>query len=282
MKATIKQNIKLPSGRRIATVPYYSYFKMTLGAVDSFPDAKPGQFVMLRGDWGIDTQEDTNAVRLRTDPLLRRPFSIYRVNQQENEIQIVYRVMGKGTKRISELSENQEVDIIGPLGIPFERPEGKRKVILAAGSIGVPPLIALAEQMEEKPLLIFGGKTENDVIFLKDDLEQLGLRTIYVAEKKERTEGKTLCIEGTVISVLSNHVGKGDLVYACGPNRMLAEIARMSAKIGFEAYVSFEERMACGIGVCLGCAVRHTDGRYVHVCKDGPVFNVTDIDWDST
>ncbi len=252
MKATIKQNREL--------VP--RYFSMTLSGMGDAFRGEPGQFLMVRGDWG-------------TDPLLGRPLSICRLHPEGGQVRIIYRIMGKGTRRLSEMKAGQTVDVTGPLGKPFPRPDGKRRVILAAGGIGAPPLVALAESMDVRPLLVIGGKTRNDVLFISDETRDLGIETVWVTEDGSHGE------RGTAVSELAKYVGKGDLVYACGPNRMLAEIARMSAEIGFGAYVSFEERMACGIGVCLGCAVRHTDGRYVHVCKDGPVFNVTDIDWES-
>jgi dihydroorotate dehydrogenase electron transfer subunit len=251
MKAMIKENREL--------VP--RYFTMTLSEMGDDFRGEPGQFVMIRGDWG-------------TDPLLARPLSICRFLPKDGQIRIVYRVMGKGTRRLSEMKAGQPVDINGPLGNPFPRPDESRRVILTAGAIGAPPLIALAGSMVVRPLLIIGGRTCNDVVFISDEIRELDIETIYV------TEDGSYGQKGTAVTELARHVGGNDLVYSCGPNRMLAEIARLSGKIGFEAHVSFEERMACGIGVCLGCAVRRADGAYVHVCKDGPVFNVTDIDWD--
>jgi dihydroorotate dehydrogenase electron transfer subunit len=281
MKATIRSNDRLPRSEKTGAGPGYDYFRMVLANAGLCAAAGPGQFVMLHGDWGIDPEPDGGMQRLRTDPLLRRPFSIYRTDRENGEIQIVYRVMGKGTKRISEMVAGQQIDVLGPLGNPFAVPASSRRVILAAGSIGVPPLIALAERLTTKPLLILGGKTENDVIFLKDEIERLGIETVFVTEEEPETKDRAWCITGTTISVLEERVGLGDLVYACGPNKMLAQVSRLAGEIGFEAYVSFEERMACGIGVCLGCAVRHANGTYVHVCKDGPVFNAADIDWKS-
>jgi dihydroorotate dehydrogenase electron transfer subunit len=251
MKATIKENRELVRG----------YFAMTLSELGDTFRGEPGQFVMIRGDWG-------------TDPLLGRPLSICRFHPEHGQIEILYRVMGRGTRRLSEMKAGQTVDINGPLGKPFPRPDGSKRVILTAGAIGAPPLISLAESMAVRPLLIVGGRTRNDVVFITDEARGLGIETIYV------TEDGSYGQKGTAVSELAGRVRENDLVYSCGPNRMLAEVARLSGEVGFEAYVSFEERMACGIGVCLGCAVKHTNGSYVHVCKDGPVFNVKDIAWD--
>lgn len=252
MKATIRENRELTP----------RYFAMTLSGLSDAFRGEPGQFVMVRGDWG-------------TDPLLARPLSVCRFHPEEGQIRIIYRVAGRGTRRLSEIEPGGTVGIIGPLGRPFPRPDGTRKVVLVAGAIGAPPLIALAESMDARPLLIVGGKSAGDVDFIDDEIGALNIETIRVTEDGSRGE------IGTAVSELAKRVGGDDLVYACGPNRMLAEIARLSAERRFAAYVSLEQRMACGIGVCLGCAVRHSDGRYVHVCKDGPVFDVKDIDWGS-
>ncbi len=251
MKATIRENRGLSPG----------YFRMTLSEVGDIARGRPGQFVMIRGDW-------------QTDPLLGRPLSICRFHADKGEIQIVYRAAGRGTRRLSEMKAGQTVSVIGPLGSPFPRPGGSGRAILVAGAIGAPPLVALAESMAIRPLFILGGRTENDVVFIRTDLEDLGIESVFV------TEDGSYGTKGTAIQALEKQVKANDLVYACGPNRMLAQVARLSREVGFEAYVSFEERMACGIGVCLGCAVRHENGSYVHVCKDGPVFDVRDIAWD--
>ncbi len=250
MKATIRNNRELIPG----------YFAMTLSGEGEPIRGEPGQFFMVRGDWA-------------TDPLLGRPLSICRFNPGDGDVRIVYRVMGKGTRRFSLMEAGGAVSLTGPLGKPFPAPDPARRVILVAGAIGAPPLIALAESLSVRPLFIIGGRAKNDVMFADGEMRELGVQAVYVTE--DGSHGN----KGTAVSELAEHARKGDLVYACGPNKMLAEVARLAVKIGFEAYVSFEERMACGIGVCLGCAVRHANGTYVHVCKDGPVFNAADIDW---
>jgi len=252
MKATIQSNDELAPGD----------FGMTLANAGDSARGKPGQFVMVRGDWG-------------TDPRLGRPLSICRFYPEKGQVRIIYRIMGKGTRLLSEMKPGQTVGLTGPLGSAFPRPEAGRRVILVGGGIGTPPLIALALSLDGRPLLVVGGKSRGDVDLFIEEIRGLDIETVRVTE--DGSCGET----GTAVSELAKHVGGGDIVYACGPNRMLKEIARLAERIGFEACVSLEERMACGIGACLGCAVRHRDGRYVHVCKDGPVFHVTDIDWDS-
>ncbi len=251
MKARIVGNRELGPG----------YYKMTLSDVGPVASGEPGQFVMVRGEWG-------------TDPLLGRPFSIARFLEEIDTIEIIYRVAGRGTKKLSRTAAGQPIHLIGPLGRPFPRPDTGRRVILVAGAIGAPPLIALAESIEPRPLLIMGGKTKGDVTFITEDARDLALETVFVTEDGSFGE------RGSAISALESRARADDLIYACGPNRMLAEINRLSKKIGFEAFVSFEERMACGMGMCLGCAVKGADGEYLLTCKDGPVFDVKQIRWE--
>jgi dihydroorotate dehydrogenase electron transfer subunit len=119
-----------------------------------------------------------------------------------------------------------------------------------------------------------GGKTRHDVDFIVEDTRELAVQTVLA------TEDGSLGERGTAISALEGRAKPEDLVYACGPKGMLAEIHRLSNKIGFGAFVSFEERMACGMGMCLGCAVKGADGHYLLTCKDGPVFDVKQIRWE--
>lgn len=252
MQATIADNRELAPG----------CFKMTLSGVGPICRGEPGQFVMVRGDWG-------------TDPLLPRPLSIYRFKGENDQIEIVIRVVGTGTKRLSEMKANDRVELIGPLGTPFPRPEGKKRVILTAGALGIAPLMALAEVIPDgRALLIIGGKAKEDVIFFEQDAQRIRVETVCM------TEDGSFGGRGTAISALSSRVRRDDIVYGCGPKGMLKEIGRLSGSIGFRALVSLEERMACGIGVCLGCAVKGVHGHYMHVCKDGPVFDAKDIAWD--
>jgi dihydroorotate dehydrogenase electron transfer subunit len=252
MKATIRENKGLAPG----------YFAMTLADAGDVARGKPGQFVMIRGQW-------------QSDPLLGRPLSVCRYRPGEDLVKIVYRAAGRGTRLLSEMTARQTVDVVGPLGNPFPAPDDPRRVILVAGGVGAPPLAALAESMPDRPVFILGGRTKNDVLFMREDLEEIGIEAVYV------TEDGSHGAKGTAVSALEGLVREGDLIYACGPNKMLEQIARIRGEIGCDAYVSFEERMACGVGVCLGCAVPHTSGTYVHVCKDGPVFDVRDIAWDT-
>jgi dihydroorotate dehydrogenase electron transfer subunit len=252
MRATIRENRELTPG----------YFRLTLSDVSPVTAGKPGQFVMVRGDW-------------KTDPLLPRPLSIYRFNKETDEIEIVFRVVGKGTKRLSETAPGRQVNLVGPLGRPFPTADRKKRMILVGGGIGVAPLMALAEAARgDDTLLIVGGKTKDDVLFVDRDVRRIPIDTVCATEDGSTGE------RGTAVSALSSRVTGDDVVYACGPVGMLKEVARLSGEVGFTAWVSLEERMACGIGACLGCAVKGTSGHYLHVCKDGPVFDAKDIAWD--
>lgn len=239
-----------------------TYFKMAIAGDKKLKGGDPGQFVMVRGDWG-------------TNPLLRRPFSIYRYRPNDDGVEILYKIVGAGTRLLSEMGSGDELDVIGPLGRGFPIPSQKsEKIILVAGGIGVAPLMAMAEAVGGKASLIIGGKSKVDVAFVGDDARDIGLDVIYA------TEDGSMGHRGTTIDIFADKVSKDDIVYACGPEAMLREISRLSDTKGFTGYIATEEKMACGIGACLGCAVKKRGGGYMLTCKDGPVFDLKDIDWD--
>jgi dihydroorotate dehydrogenase electron transfer subunit len=239
-----------------------TYFKMAIAGDKKLKGGDPAQFAMVRGDWG-------------TNPLLRRPFSIYRYRPNDGGVEILYKVIGVGTKLLSEMSPGEDLDIIGPLGNGFPIQSKDRKpIILVAGGIGIAPLMAVAEAVGGKASLIIGGKSKVDVAFVEDDARDIGLDVKYA------TEDGSMGHPGTAIDILKDRVSKDDIIYACGPEGMLREISRLSDEKGFSGYIATEEKMACGIGACLGCAVKKRGGGYMLTCKDGPVFDIKDIEWE--
>ena len=237
------------------------FFRMAFLAPDLLKKGRPGQFVMLRGNW-----ED--------DPLLRRPFSVYRYHPNRDFIEIAYRVVGRGTKLLSGLHRGDRVDVVGPLGNGFLPLVPNRRYILAAGGIGIAPLMSVAETSQRNIILIMGGKSEEEVSHIDSDVSELGIETIFATEDG----GRGVC--GTTVLALREIVTRDDIVLACGPRMMLKEIFELSLESGFETFVSYEEQMACGIGVCLGCAAKGREGGYLLTCADGPIFHIADIAWD--
>jgi dihydroorotate dehydrogenase electron transfer subunit len=244
-----------------------SYFKMGLKWSGSFYDARPGQFVMLRtGD--------------RIAPLLRRPFSIYRLTEGKKGLEILYRVVGECTGILSEIREGESVDILGPLGNGFSLPKKNGSVFIVAGGIGVAPLVFLSSYLvgekgfAASSIKVFLGARSKDDLLCRDDFLGLGLEVAVTTD--DGSDGETCLITSPVEIALKNK--RPDVIYACGPSGMMKCLADMAEDYSVACQISMETVMACGFGACLGCAVESKDeGKYLHVCKDGPVFNSRDI-----
>lgn len=245
------------------------YFR--LGLEWKTPEVRAGHFVMLRVSDGMD-------------PLLRRPFGVYRVIGAKGKasrgtgIELLYRVVGRGTGILAAKRPGEYLGILGPLGNGFPMPSEGEKPLLVTGGMGVVPLYMLAERLEGATLL-FGARSKKETALLKD-FRGLGLRI------KTATEDGSAGVKGFVTALLEKELRKDALVYACGPLAMLKAVSRMCSDANVRCLVSLERSMACGIGVCLGCAVRTinheaTEMRnYKMVCSDGPVFDSEDIDWE--
>jgi dihydroorotate dehydrogenase electron transfer subunit len=253
----------------------------------------PGQFVMVRPP-------------LVGDPLLPRAFSIYRVSQEEGGapvVEILYKVMGKGTQYLAQMDPGQAVEILGPLGNAFTVPETVETAVLVAGGIGVPPIAALAMELGkgQGPLEVFlGGKTGDDILCV-EDFETIGADLHITTEDGSKgTRGLiTDLLDPFLKSVgdqatrqLGNQEGPNRpiaqspnrlCIFTCGPPGMLAAVARMAEERGIPCQTSVEANMACGFGACMGCAIevrsKGPGPSYKLVCKDGPVFDSRDLVW---
>ena len=205
--------------------------------------------------------------------MLPRPISIAGADAEKGELRLIYRVTGKktGTEWISRQEAGTELDILGPLGNGYQDLDGDTPVLLGGG-IGIPPMLYLAkviyEKQGKKPHVILGYR---DLAFMTEDF-------LPFAEVTETSDTGETGIKGTVLDGLASLGIKPGVLYACGPKPMLAAIKRYAAEAGIPAYISLEERMACGIGACLGCVTEtaevdaHSQVKNARVCKDGPVF----------
>ena len=220
-------------------------------------DMNPGQFVHIR-------------VSDSFEPLLRRPISISNINKVTGEATVIYRAEGRGTQILSQKQVGDEVDVLGPLGngFPVEAtPEGGT-ALLVGGGIGVPPLYELSQQLNARGIRtihVLGFATEN-VCFYEDQFSTLGETHFVTVDGSKGTKG-------FVTDLLEELKPEFDVFYACGPLPMLRALESFyPEKTGF---LSFEERMGCGIGACFACICKttdQTDKDYVKVCSDGPVF----------
>ena len=225
-------------------------------------DAKCGQFI------GVYPQDKSN--------LLPRPISICEVNKEESMLRIVYRVAGEGTEEFSHYTAGTTVPVLGILGNGFPVEEGKgKKAFLMGGGIGVPPIVQLAKELDADKQAVIGYRDNN--LFLKEDLEKYA--TVYIA-----TEDGSVGTKGNVMDAIEVNALDADVIFACGPMPMLRAIKKYAAEKGIPAYISLEERMACGVGACLGCVCKttkkdhHSHVNNARICTDGPVFLAEDVD----
>ena len=216
--------------------------------------AKPGQFINIKVDNNF--------------PLLRRPFSIF--NIQENKISIVFNVIGTGTKMLARKRRGDTLDIVGPCGndfLPFAS-GNYDTAIFVAGGIGVAPFPFLTKHFPAgKKIVTFLGGRNKELIVTK------GLKNIKIA-----TDDGTDGFKGTVLDLIKNDFSKhkyGNIrFFTCGPTRMMKALAEYAVELGTECYASLETDMACGIGLCQGCNIEVIGGekKYRLVCKEGTIF----------
>jgi dihydroorotate dehydrogenase electron transfer subunit len=253
------QKAKIIANQNIAD----KYYKITIDSKKISRKAQPGEFINLR---------ITNAYQ----PLLRKPFSIHRI--KGSKIQLLYEVVGQGTRILSRKKSGEYLDTLGPLGKGFDCSLARLKSsvpILVAGGIGVAPLLYLADKIVKlKPLVLIGARTRKQILS-KNDFKNIGCSV------KISTDDGSLGYRGKVTDLLrqvlqSQDLKKKALIYACGPEPMRKVISEIAKRYNIPAEVSLESYMACGFGVCLGCTVNTRSG-YRLVCKDGPVFDARKI-----
>lgn len=258
------------------------HFQVAVRLPHSFPPPSPGQFVMIRRA----EQEE---------PLLARPLSVFGFQRREDhtDLQLLYRVAGRGTKILSGSRTGDELSVLGPLGNGFSLPTGIRRIIFIAGGVGVAPLAFLLHS----GLLSSGPEPDIQKNFY------LGARSAKLLAGLDRLEGfcelgictddgsagyhgpVTAMFESDIGPLLKRDIGGYDpdetMIYACGPTAMIRAVGDLVNESRIRCQVSLEERMACGLGACLGCAVavHGEDGKreYRRVCKDGPVFDLREI-----
>jgi dihydroorotate dehydrogenase electron transfer subunit len=285
----------LVEGREKLSGPYV---RLWISARDIAERAQAGQFVHV---YPVPVPLGNDLASLRTaDPLLRRPFSIHDVDNSSGEIAILFKVTGKGTEWLSRVCPGDLLDIVGPVGRGFPvgasleslvRSKRERSVderfepglILVGGGVGVAPLILAARQIPQglKVSAFVGGLSAPDVL-CAEELRATG------AEVLISTEDGSLGIKGLVTSILEDFLDKGHrgVVFACGPTPMLSAVTRIAGARDVPVFLSLEGRLGCGVGACLGCAVRVTepDGswRYLRLCTEGPVIEGERVDFDET
>ena len=253
-----KENAVVHSQEQLADGIYSMWIN-----TEAAKDAKPGQFISMYTTDG--------------SKLLPRPISLCEIDREKGQLRLVYRVTGKntGTEMFSKCHAGVSIETMGPLGngFPLSEVKGKR-VFLIGGGIGIPPMLQTAKEIEAEATAVLGYRDE---LFLNEEFEKYC--PVYVA-----TEDGSAGTKGNVMDAIRENNLEADAIFACGPTPMLRAIKAYAEEKNIPCWISMEERMACGIGACLGCVCQskevdsHSHVHNKRVCKDGPVFLSTEVE----
>jgi dihydroorotate dehydrogenase electron transfer subunit len=234
-------------------------------------NSTPGQFINIK-------------VNDELIPLLRKPFSLCRRSTSEGWIEVLWKIVGKGTRIMSEYRVGESINVLGPLGRGFDIPPGIQKALLVGGGLGVAPLPFLCEDLVNagKSVVVFLGAKSVDELAFIEVFKQMDAEVITTTEDGSQGE------RGLVTDALEDYLNQGPTpndqwyLYSCGPTGLLNEIIEITERFNIEGQISIETMMGCGFGICMGCPVRVREdyadgGLYRLTCVDGPVFNAREV-----
>lgn len=243
-------------------------YKFSVKAPNIAKEAKPGNFIEIR-------------VTEQTEPFLRRPISIYNLDKENGILEFIFQVKGKGTEILAKREVGSLIDMVGPIGYGTFKYDEYQKIAVIGGGIGVFPLYELAKcaKADKKEVTTYLGFRSKDYVVLEKEFQEVSNRLVLT------TDDGSYAKQGFAIDYLREDLeaGKIDVIYACGPLPMLKAVQKLAIEKNIPCQISLEEKMACGLGVCLGCAVKTAKSptnapEYWHVCKAGPVFNARDVE----
>ena len=242
--------------------------KFSVQADEIVSTAKPGNFIEIRVNDDIE-------------PFLRRPISIYNMNKENGILEFIFQIKGKGTTILAKRNEGELIDIVGPLGFGTFKYSSYENLAIIGGGIGVFPLYELAKSAknENKNVNTYLGFRNKDLVVLEYEFNKVSNQLTITSDDGSYAQ------KGFAIDFLKKDIedGKIDSIYACGPLPMLKAVRELALEKNIPCQISLEEKMACGLGVCLGCAVKTAKSpkeapEYWHVCKAGPVFQAKDVE----
>ena len=244
------------------------YRLLVVGAPEIAASVRPGQFVHLR----VPNLEAA---------VLRRPFSVFAA--EAGRLSLLYKAVGKGTRAMAALRPDAVVNLIGPLGNGFQKPDPERTPVVVAGGYGGAPLLFLARVLGGQGTAFIGGATAEDILCVKD-FEELFWPV------HSTTEDGSLGSKGLVTAALDEWIDARTSsspepeIFACGPEGMLKAVGTRAIAHGWQAWLSLDRRMGCGVGACLVCVqrIQQADGTvtWARACRDGPVFEAREVVWD--
>jgi len=225
----------------------------------------PGQFVHIRVPSGA--------------VFFRRAFSIYDVDPEKNGFRIIFKVMGRGTRALAMLGEGEKLDILGPLGNGFAFPAADETAVMIAGGIGLPPVYflarrLLAEGIDPDRIQFFYGAVSEEALVALDEVSRLGIKV--TATTDDGSNGRRGFVTEYAEAALAARDGRYRL-YACGPEPMLKAVETLAGRLALPGQLSLEAPMPCGLGICLGCVRPLVRGGYTRVCRDGPVYDIGEV-----
>ncbi|HKK21869.1 MAG TPA: dihydroorotate dehydrogenase electron transfer subunit [candidate division Zixibacteria bacterium] len=242
------------------------YFSLTFQNYPRAGECAPGHFVHVQLP--------------STDIFFRRPMSVASASAKDDQLEIIFKVFGRGTRLMGKLRESDRVNILGPLGVPFAFPGKDEHLIMIAGGVGFPPLLYLATQLvnagfdPKKIEFFYGGKSSDDIIEVPR-IRDTGVNFHPVTE--DGSLGQTGLVTAPAEQFINSHNGDQLRIFGCGPEGMLRATNDLGVRLGIPGQISLEAPMPCGIGICLGCVVPLTKGGHARVCCEGPVFEIGEV-----
>ena len=235
------------------------FYRLCIDAKPLKGKIQPGQFIHIRTNDGYE-------------PFFRRPFSVYR---DKRYIEVFYEAVGPGTTIMSNMKKGDEIDVLGPVGTPFDLPDKQiKQVVMIAGGIGIAPFMVLSDVLKKRKLdlvVLYGGRTRGHVYPMKE-FKANGCKVhIATDDGSVGTHGRVSELFGKI-----NLDPETTMIYTCGPTPMMAAVQKFAKKYKLRGQAACEEIMACALGACLGCSIRTTNG-FKTVCYDGPVFDLQEI-----